>query len=231
MNNNCFVRFENHNDSTNPQDIVLYEFGKPVTDFKVKEINNQDYQLSNVQAQVQGEQYTGNEISQKPIRLKLILFFNFQVLDLLTENQFILDLYSSDNLVSRNWNSCFGGGDEINIQIKKPSKFSKYITSVRLNIYPYVPNQLAGNQNQNFENITLVKNFEDEDLVKFSIKVVPEYSYNISALYELPMGILEPSQNISLKGEIEKMMTKIGCYIRKGLKQIRILKKGTSMGP
>ena len=50
MNNNCFVRFENHNDSTNPQDIVLYEFGKPVTDFKVKEINNQDYQLSNVQA-------------------------------------------------------------------------------------------------------------------------------------------------------------------------------------
>ena len=117
------------------------------------------------------------------------------------------------NLLSRN-SSCDFGGDTIKVSIKRPGHFSDLITSVQLIFFPYIPNQLTRNEPLYFENITLVKSFNETGFVDFSISVIPEYSYKVSGAYHSPVGSLHQSRNITLQGETERMMNKIGCYIR-----------------
>ena len=147
------------------------------------------------------------------IILKSYIFFCVQIKDLLTEPQYILDLTSDGNHFSRNSN-CDFGGDNIKVSIKKPNQFSNLIPSVQLFFFPYIPNQLTRNEQQYFEKITLVESFNETGIIDFSIPVIPEYSYKISGAYQSPYGSLHMSRNITLKGEIERMMTKVGCYIR-----------------
>ena len=43
---------------------------------------------------------------------------------------------------------------------------------------------------------------------------IPEYSYNLSISYNCQFGSLPGSKNITSKGEIERMINKVGCYAR-----------------
>ena len=139
--------------------------------------------------------------------------FCVQIIDFLTEPQYSLDLTGDGNQISRNSN-CDFGGDIIKVFIKRPDNFSNLIPSVQLLVFPYIPNQLTRNEPQYFDNITLVESFNETGIIEFSISVIPEYSYKISGAYHSPVGSLHISRNITLKGEIERMMSKVGCYIR-----------------
>ena len=56
--------------------------------------------------------------------------------------------------------------------------------------------------------------YENIGVMNLTIPVVPEYSYLITGSYRTNFGSLT-SKNLSVAGEIENMLRKVGCYIRK----------------
>ena len=117
------------------------------------------------------------------------------------------------NHLSRNSN-CDFGGDNIKVFIKRPDTFSDLIPNVKFIFFPYIPNQQTRNEPLSLENITLIKSFNETGFIDFSISVIPEYSYKVSGAYHSPVGNLHQSRNITLQGETERMINKMGCYIR-----------------
>ena len=121
-----------------------------------------------------------------------------------------IDFKQSGNNLFRNLNCTFGG-DKIKIQIKNPR--IAHIVGIKIHIYPYVPKQL-NEEAQVFKNTTLTEDFMDQPEIIIKLDVIPEYSYNLSVSFNCQFGSLPGSKNITSKGEIERMINKVGCYAR-----------------
>ena len=124
-----------------------------------------------------------------------------------------LDLEADPNYVTRNSN-CNFGGDNLTIYVNNPRDTYKFITGIKITLIPNVPDQDLG-KTQYFDRLEY---YEDFDPVKKGVEVtypvVPEYSYLVSVAFNTEYGSLTPSDNVTSKGEFERMMGEVGCYIR-----------------
>ena len=50
--------------------------------------------------------------------------------------------------------------------------------------------------------------------MNLKIPVVPEYSYLVSGSFKAEFGTLSPSENLTMPGEIERLMKNPGCHIK-----------------
>ena len=135
----------------------------------------------------------------------------------MTEEKYILNLRGNGNDVSRNSNCSFKtGGDKITFFITNPYDEDNFIDGVEILLVPYVPNQFLG-ESKVFEKIKIQEDFrnhKNSSGIQITIPVEPEYSYQIFGSYTTRFGRLTPSESISIEGEFEDMMMKVGCYIR-----------------
>ena len=82
---------------------------------------------------------------------------------------------------------------------------------------PYIPDQNQG-KSQEFPEKHFHYEFDElkfgEGEINITIPVIPEYSYNIYGYFKADFGRLRPSEEISLPGEFENLMKKVGCFVR-----------------
>ena len=130
---------------------------------------------------------------------------------MLTSSLHKLQFEDNENSISRNSN-CSYGGNGLNIKIKKHKNMSTQVTGVKLSIIPYIPNQIF-DRAQYFDKIEILEDFNNDE-INISLDIMPEYSYLISGAYNSHIGSLSSSRNYSLPGEIERMLQKVGCFIK-----------------
>ena len=99
-----------------------------------------------------------------------------------------IELILGENNIHRNSGPDFGG-DQLKISITKPKDISnpkdqsKFIINLKIILTPFVPNQELGKP-QYFDKIEYYnKAIVDQDVIEATFDVVPEYSYNISAVF------------------------------------------------
>ena len=132
---------------------------------------------------------------------------------MLTESKYILDFNQNENKISRNAD-CLSGGNNLEIFISNLR--DDVIVGVDLLLVPYVPHQFYGEPEllkplRFFEDF---ENFQNSPGIELQLNVVPEYSYLISGSFRTKFGSLTPSKNVSVAGEFENMMKKVGCSIK-----------------
>ena len=136
------------------------------------------------------------------------------MIELLTSEEYNIN-FQKDGYKIERISDCSHGGNEITVTIANPLK--DFITGVKITLIPYIPDQEFG-RDQFFEPIEKEETFDENDKTNHSISLLsvnPEVSYLISAAFITKYGYLSPSENVTSKGEFEKMMeTHVGCFIQ-----------------
>ena len=89
----------------------------------------------------------------------------------------------------------------------------QFIIGIKVTLIPFIPDQDLGNT-QYLDGLEFYQDFDPyESGIEVSYSVVPEYSYNVSVAFNTEYGTLNPSDNVTSKGEFERMMDEVGCYI------------------
>merc|ERR1719308_714512 len=137
---------------------------------------------------------------------------DFKLDALLSEEKYKINLQKDGNAVTRNSNSdCTAAGSRITVTISNPNE--KYITGVKIFLFPHVPEQNIG-QDQFFKTIEREESFDSQESISADFSVNPSYSYHVSVAFTTKYGHLTPSDNYTSVGEFQWMMdSHVGCFV------------------
>ena len=131
---------------------------------------------------------------------------------LLSDEKYKINLQGGGNSVTRDSNSdCSGAGNRITVTISNPNE--KYITGVKIFLYPHVPEQNVG-KDQIFKTVEREERFASKKSISSEFSANPSYSYHVSVAFTTKYGHLTPSDNYTSVGEFQWMMdSHVGCYV------------------